>query len=76
LALSLALALPAGIALSPDTPLEGARPAAAGVSILLSLDSLVEANPGAPMLKARLLPDKPARSTLPVDRHQSVTSVA
>jgi hypothetical protein len=41
LALSLALALPAGIALSPDAPLEGARPAAATVSVLLSLDSLV-----------------------------------
>jgi hypothetical protein len=44
LALSLALALPAGVALSPDAPLEGARPAAAGVSILLSLDSLVDAS--------------------------------
>jgi hypothetical protein len=44
LALSLALALPAGIALSPDTPLEGARPAAASTSILVSLESLVQSS--------------------------------
>lgn len=44
LALSLALALPAGLAISPDAPLDGARPAAAAVSVLLSLDSLVDAS--------------------------------
>lgn len=42
LALSLAVALPAGIAFSPDTPLEGPRPAAASVSVLVSLDNLVQ----------------------------------
>jgi hypothetical protein len=44
LAVSLALALPAGLVLCPDAPLDGARPAAAAVSVLLSLDSLVGAS--------------------------------
>src|SRR5688572_23209766 len=44
LALSLALALPAGITLCPGAPLSGARPAAAAVSVLVSLESLTSAS--------------------------------